>query len=208
MELQWDRKEALALLSSGEYDGYIKDAITKLRSKLPLPLAPWDDFYQEFSVFCMEAIEKFKPERGAKFTTFLYKHLNLRSHQWFNWAWMPKNHEAGQWTYSFSQLESRDYSGTTEERKFDPADRTNVLFSVELLELKANLSPRNRELFEYFCSYLNWEKEEGYNNLIPAFSSDSYASKVQTLTTIDQMEVRNFVNEVSRLTAKHVELPR
>lgn len=206
MELQWDRKAALIRLSNGDFDGYIKNAITKLRSKLPLPLASWEDFYQEFSVFCMEAVEMFKPELGAQFTTFLYKHLNMRSHQWFNWAWMPKNHESGHWTYTFSQLSGEGVDG--EEKKFDPTSRTNTLFSVELLELKAQLSLRNKELFEYFLDYLDWEKREGHNNLVPAFSSDNYPSKVQSLTTVDQIEVRSFVNEVSRLAARYVELPK
>lgn len=200
---KWDPVLATHCLAEGDFVGYIKDAVNKLRPKLPLPLAPYDDFVQEFNIYCIEAIKMYKPELGAQFTTFLYKHFNIRSQQWFNWAWMPKQHEAGKWTYSFGQLQDEEGEG-----RFDPVGRSNPIFTAQVSELKAHLTARSRQLFDYFGEYLDFEKENGYDNLIPAFSSDDYASKVSSLTTVDKIEIRTFVNEMLTLTSKYVELPK
>lgn len=161
--------------------------MNKLRPKLPLPLPDYQDLLQETRIWAIEAIERYDDTKGAAFETTLYKHLNIRSMQKFNFSWFSSNQPQNKWVFSFSVLRS-------EEGK-DPD-----IMEFEDEEIKAKgiaekLSERNKELFEYFVKYLDWEAGIGENKLLPAFASDLPITKVAKLTGICHAEVASFISE-------------
>jgi len=69
------------------YAPAVKHTIINMRSILPQQI-PQEDFFHQGVIALIDCIEKYDPDRGASFSTFIYKHLRgamlsyMRKHSW------------------------------------------------------------------------------------------------------------------------------
>lgn len=202
-EIGWDPDQERLNLAQEKHDGYIWAAAKKLRPKLPLPQPDWVDLKQEMYIWALEAIDMYDPRRStAKFTTFLTKHLSIRSMQHFNWSWWAKNSPRNSdgtaaWVYSFGQLAS-------DGEKANPLDfswvRDVQVSALEFGELKDRLTERSKALFEFFSTYVEWEESVGQENLVHAFADIQNAKAVAKLVGLEVCEVEQFISEVRKVS--------
>lgn len=198
----------LEKLEQGEYDGYIWFAAKILFPKLPQPqtLMTITDLRQDFRICALEAIDSYDPNRGAKFTTHLYKHLQIRSFQFMNYSWLVMNHPKGKGVQRFSWYDTNKDSG---EAAFDPTgveDRKDLM--MQLKELKEHLTPRNAQLLDYFIDVVKFEEalEPPTTRVLDAFCGNFYKRKISELTGLDPDEVESFFMEVAQKARKYVEV--
>lgn len=196
---EWDPIVTTACLVNGDYDGYLKQATKKLRSKLPHPLPDFDDVMQELRIFALEAIKLYKTAYNVKFETFLNKHLNIRSMQWHNWANMPRNKPKDRYVYNASAF-------LTDEEK--PIEFGTVsasqCFVSQYSSLVSELSERAKQLFEYFCSYIQFEEQHGESQLLEALNYRDFY-KAANLTTLKASQIEQFWDELNVVACKHLE---
>lgn len=192
MEMEWSLAAERQRLSDGVHDGYLKHAVMQLRSKLPSPVPDWEDLYQTFVLYALEAIESYRTDKGTVFTTWLYSHLRMRSMQMFNTAWQRQNTPADRWVVNISAL--KDSSGDSEDPgNVDPTSvRDDQLILAELVEFRQYLKPRSVQLLDYFLEYQDWDIKNGTTYLDDALRSDMRESKISKLTGIDKAEIKEF----------------
>ena len=69
------------------YAPAVKHTIINMRSMLPQTISQ-EEFYHQGIIALIDCIEKYDPDRGASFSTFIYKHLRgsilsyMRKHSW------------------------------------------------------------------------------------------------------------------------------
>lgn len=129
-----------ARVAADEFLGYELHATRQLISRLPVD-ACYDhqDITAWMRLYALEAADAYNPNSRAKFGTFLFRHLQIRSMQWFNWAWSKYAHPEGHCILHISALSS--------EEPFDPVD-THRDFPKEIEELLRLLSPAARSIFD------------------------------------------------------------
>ena len=188
------QEQMVQLLAEGEFDGYLIHAVNKLRPKLPLPLPDFNDLLQQTRVWALEAIDMFV-QADAEFTTFLFKHLNIRSMQWFNYCWMPCNQPSNRWVLAFSLLEGEDGSN------FDPSKMVGKPdLSVTLVRCLKELRPYNKDLFSYFVEFIEYEEKwEKKPKLLQAFRMPPPATNVALVTGLQISRVEDFINDLERV---------
>lgn len=195
MEMEWSIELGRQLLSDGKYDGYLKHAVGMLRAKLPNPVPEWEDLYQSFVIYALEAIDDFRTDRDCKFTTYLFAHLRMRSMQWFNTAWQRQNTPADRWIVNISAL--KDYSGGSDddgEKDVDPTSvRDDQLILAELVEFREHLAPRSIQLLDYFLDYQEWDIKNKTTYLEDALRSNDREVKLHKLTGLDRAEIREWL---------------
>lgn len=197
MTITWDPEEARALLAQNCYDGYLKDAVSKLRPKLPQPLPDWEDLFQEFTGCALEAIEAYDPDNpnGAAFTTYLYRHLHIRALQMFNVAWMRSATPENRWILRFSQVGGGTSAAEGDEQTvWDPTRVSeNPSRRIELTEFRESLSERTLQLFDWFVENLAYGEEY---DVLKSFASFHYRARIAQLTGLNRWEIDAFVNEL------------
>lgn len=138
MPSTWDVNVTRQAIAEDVYLGYEKKAATQLHKRLPLGDESFEDVLAWMRVYAIEAADKFNPNHDAKakFDTFLYKHLRIKSMQWFNWAWLPKQHPQGKYVLPFG--DDTPQIAVHENRIGDMQER----------ELLNSLSEPSRALYE------------------------------------------------------------
>lgn len=206
MEMEWSLAAERQRLSNGEHDGYLKHAVNVLRPKLPSPVPEWEDLYQTFVVYALEAIEDYRTDRGCKFTTYLFGHLRMRSMQLFNTAWQRQNTPADRWIVNISAL--KDYSPRGDEdgeQDVDPtAVRDDQLILAELVEFRDHLAPRSIQLLDYFLQFQEWDIKNKTTYLDDALNSDQRELKLHKLTGLDRAEIREWLWDLTVASAQCV----
>lgn len=202
----WDAEEERTRIAEGVYNGFIVRNTKTLIPKLPLPHPEFSDVYQEFVAYSLEAVELYNPGRGVAFGTFLYRHLYIRSLQLFNCSWMARNHPKGRFVTSFSQHSDVGEEGEFNERaSFDP---TRVRDTQELTgmvnELRASLSERALQLFDYFADLVTFDQNRGSTEILDCFRSCYSAAKVANYTGLSKNEVAEVISEISSKAMKFV----
>jgi hypothetical protein len=202
----WDRKEARRMLGEGKWDGYLRHAVRKLIHKLPQGLSDrFEYMLQEFRCYALEAIDDFDPENNpnVSFTTYLVKHLSIRSYQWFNWAWLAQNQPRGHGVYHISAYEDR--SGSV----FDTPERRCSFPQAEFNELLEVLSESSRVKLIALLHLTDEDTLESFVKVrADATAEDLLPEEYQTLALISaqkivaktlgisEQEAREFILEV------------
>lgn len=204
MDDEWMPELEIQRIAEGSYNGYLGHFVETLRAKLPLPLPDKADLWQDFVGYALEAVEMYDPnnKKGAKFGTFLYKHLSIRSMQWFNYCWMPCNHPTGRWVWNFSLLTSKD------DEQFDPLDSKQIAreWREKVEDLIDHLTPRAKQLYNYFIEYMEWENSKRFNDFQKALADENRSSAIAKLTGLQEREVRAFFAECKQTVNKLLEV--
>jgi hypothetical protein len=193
----WNSELARRDLASGEFDGYIIDAASKLFKRLPRGYQDFDDILQVMRGYTLEAIDDFRQDEhpDTKFTTYLFGHLRMRSLQWFNWAWLPMQHPKGAGVFHFSA-----YEEFSEDGEFNPSLHIeHNERELEISELLTQLSDRSKEILKCLLGVID-------ENLLEAFYSTNFEREVSRLTGFEAWEVRLFREEMQEDLPKFVSL--
>ena len=144
--MSWDRDAVMQEIAEDKYKGYELDAAKQLFRRLPTGHESLADVVAWMRYYALEATQKYNPDdaRGAKFTTFLYRHWRVRSLQWFNWAWLPKNQPTGKYVGCFSQM-STDADGESIESRLEDPHPPGA-------DIRAKLSPAAQQLYDKLLS--------------------------------------------------------
>ena len=180
-------------ISQDVYLGYELHAVKKLFPKLPKNHTTFDDALAWFRLYALEAADMYDPSSAASFTTFLYKHLSIRSHQDFNYAW-SKTRQPSSWVFNFSHFE-RDING---ERQWEPA-RVNCTTGLrwEIGDLLSKMSARSSQLLQWMLDVMT-DAQLG-PGLLACFESDRNVREVQKYTGLSEDEITTLVDEVRQL---------
>lgn len=150
MEVVWDKEQTKLDIANDVYLGYERDAANKLYPKLPKGREDFEDLLAWMRLHAIEAAELYKVPSKAQFSTFLYKHLQIRSLQWFNWVWLPKV-QPQTWQHRFSELQ-----GEEDSPNFEIADMsTRPSLRAELNELLSLLTERSKQLLSWLFDIAN-----------------------------------------------------
>lgn len=197
MDVSW-RQVMRERVGKGEFAGYEKHIGGKLYRKLPLGVTTFDDVLSEMRMYVIEAIDLYDVDRGAAFETFLYKHLSIRSMQWFNYAWMRKNHPNGKWVYSWSVLAEGAKRKLDTEESFDPTSVSEDNSTwLEIREFLGVLTPPSQRILKMLLPLAD-------SNLIAAFKSPYYRMRVSQMTGLGYDEVEVFVRECREKLPKYL----
>jgi hypothetical protein len=186
-------------LGQGSFDGYLKDAVNRLQPKLPKDFLSREDMLQGMTVYALEAIRDYNPTHHshAQFTTYLVKHLRVRSLQWFNWAWLPMNHPKD---HGIRHLSAYDGPcGSPSDEGFDPEapPGEDPTVELELGELFHAASDRSRQILAYLLAYVD-------DPLIEAFQAQDFCIRVSSLTGMHRGEIQLFVWEMRELLPTYI----
>lgn len=187
----WSKREALAQLAEGAFRGYILDAAMQLHPRLPADGTDIEDIIQEMSIYALEAIDAYvEAASRAKFTTFLVKHLRLRSFQWFNWSWLPKNTPKGKFVSQFSVLQDDELD------TFEPQDYSNRPLNLDQKAFVQSLSNRSQQIFESLMqSYSDQCEASNGTSTVRLFKLQGPTSAVMQLSGCSQDDAEQFVDE-------------
>lgn len=202
----WNADDERQKIANGAYDGYITNYVKSILPKLPHPRPEFSDAFQEFVGYALEAVELFREDRGCTFSTFVYRHLGLRSYQWFNVSWMARNQPKGCFVNTFSQR-SEMLDVYNSEKEWDPTRvRDTQQVDTMMGEFKRALTDRARQLFEYFVDLLEWGENSGSSSVLEAFSHVYNARKVADLTGLSYKETRAVLEEIQSKALKYLTL--
>ena len=185
-----DRKVA-----EDSYLGYELNAARKLFPRLPVGSVDYDDLLAEIRIWTLEAVRRYDPERRAKFETVLYKHLNIRSLQFFNAIWWPRNWPKNRSICHFSSFEE---TRTAPDEKFDPTrgeDRKTA--RMEMREFIKYMSPKSRLIANMVMGIIS-------DDLIAAFRMKDGYRTVGKLTGLRPDQVFQFVEEVRNVAPRFI----
>lgn len=188
-------------VASDVYKGYELAAVNKLYRRLPKGDCPFEDALSEMRLYALEAVELYSESHAQKasFTTFLYKHLQVRSYQWFNYSWLNKNMPKGKWVLSMST-----FKDDINENEYDPTQfEENNSIQIQIKELLSKLTVRSKQLLEWMFD-VSKDKELG-PGLIEAFVSKQRVKAVRNYTGCSTEEVHALLLEVHKLAPRFVE---
>ena len=145
-----------------------------LFKKLPLGLMDLEDVEQEVRLWALEATMSYEQDRGATFTTYLWKHLRNRSMAFTNAVWRKKRYPVSgltNWVCE-SQLPKSQPSG-----------------KLEAAEIFAQLCSSSQQLVHqilYCCD----------SDVITTFTKRDYQHRVSKVLSVSKNRVRQLVEEI------------
>lgn len=193
----FQKQEVRDAIASNEYLGYELDAAKKLLPLLPVGHTDFEDVKAEMRFYALEAVELYELGHGTQFSTFLYRHLQLRSMQWKNWAWLKKMHPENAWVQPFSFHESLEQR----KGKISPYDPTRVSASeyknMQISEFEMSLSPMSRQTFAKLLEKMDY-------SLLPSFNKKGGTQRIADTIGVTEFEIREFANEVREKASKFI----
>jgi len=163
-------------VAADRFIGYEQRASRRLY--MMLPHEERGGIESDVRLYALEAARLFDPTRGAKFTTFLFIHLNNRTRTQISKCWSKRRRPRG----GFAELRDVGYRQPP---------------TSEITELRRNVSKNTLELLDVAL-------EGNSEALREAFCSRYYKHRVGELLGLPKQQIQMAVSELRRAIPKHI----
>ncbi|MEM3040535.1 MAG: hypothetical protein QXG97_00740 [Nitrososphaerota archaeon] len=168
-------------VASGKYDGYIIQAANKLTKSLPPGNRDKKEILDEVRTYALEAASWYDSRYEVKFTTFLYKHLQIRCMQYKNYSWLRSRYPRGKYVMNETDL-GVDICNWASRRDM------KTLTKLQIQELIEYLSDDAREVFVQLLECLDEDIERNLRY--------RRYSKVSVATGVSEMRISLMCDEL------------
>lgn len=168
------------LIAANRFLGYERQAVMRLRVRLPQSEST-EDLFADVRVMALDAASKFDASKGARFETFLYRHLQMKGMEMVRNYWRERRAPPEVSTITPDQTPSQDC----------PAAQ------AEFCELFTKVPDPTRNILR-MCLATNTTE------LRSAFGLRTWRFKVGTLLGVPTDSVAAAVAELRREIPKHI----